>query len=91
MLKEKVVVNSEIGLNARVASMFLRNSVKFDSDITLIKDENRYNGKSILSILSMQAINGDEIELEINGEDEKEAMDCLISFFKQDLREFYTI
>ena len=37
MLKEKVVVNSEIGLNARVASMFLRNSVKFNSDIILIK------------------------------------------------------
>ena len=36
MLKEKVVVNSEIGLNARVASMFLRNSVKFNSDIILI-------------------------------------------------------
>ena len=53
MLKEKVVVKSEIGLNARVASMFLRNSVKFDSDIILIKDNNRYNGKSILSILSM--------------------------------------
>ena len=48
MLKEKVVVKSEIGLNARVASMFLRNSVKFGSDIILIKDNNRYNGQRIL-------------------------------------------
>ena len=91
MLKEKVVVKSEIGLNARVASMFLRNSVKFGSDIILIKDNNRYNGKSILSILSMQAVNGEEIEIEISGEDEREAMDSLISFFQKDLKEFYTI
>ncbi|MEB3025520.1 MULTISPECIES: HPr family phosphocarrier protein [unclassified Parvimonas] len=91
MLKEKVVVNSEIGLNARVASMFLRNSVKFSSNIILIKDNNRYNGKSILSILSMQAANGEEIEIEISGEDEREAMDSLISFFQKDLKEFYTI
>lgn len=89
MLKEKVVVKSEIGLNARVASMFLRNSVKFGSDIILIKDNNRYNGKSILSILSMQVANGEEIE--ITGDDEKQAMECLTLFFKQDLREFYTI
>ena len=91
MLKEKVVVKSEIGLNARVASMFLRNSVKFDSDIILIKDNNRYNGKSIQSILSMQVANGEEIEIEITGDDEKQAMECLTLFFKQDLREFYTI
>ena len=91
MLKEKVLVNSEIGLNARVASMFLRNSVKFSSNIILIKDNNRYNGKSILSILSMQAANGEEIEIEISGEDEREAMDSLISFFQKDLKEFYTI
>ena len=78
MLKEKVVVNSEIGLNARVASMFLRNSVKF-------------NSKSILSILSMQAANGEEIEIEITGDDEKDAMESLTSFFDKDLKEFYTI
>lgn len=91
MLKEKVVVNSEIGLNARVASMFLQNSVKFNSDIILIKDNNRYNGKSILSILSMQVGNGEEIEIEITGDDEKQAIVCLTAFFKQDLREYYTI
>lgn len=91
MLKEKVVVKSEIGLNARVASMFLRNSVKFNSDIILIKDNNRYNGKSILSILSMQVGNGEEIEIEVTGDDENEAMETLISFFEQDLKEFYTI
>ena len=91
MLKEKVVVKSEIGLNARVASMFLRNSVKFNSDIILIKDNNRYNGKSILSILSMQVGNGEEIEIEVTGDDETVAMETLISFFEQDLKEFYTI
>ena len=91
MLKEKVVVKSEIGLNARVASMFLRNSVKFNSDIILIKDNNRYNGKSILSILSMQVGNGEEIEIEVTGDDENVAMETLISFFEQDVKEFYTI
>ncbi len=91
MLREKVTVNFEIGLDARAAAMLLRNSIKFDSDIFLIKDENKYNAKSILNILSMEAKNNDTIELEINGPDEKEAMIKLKEFFKKNQKELYTI
>lgn len=91
MLREKVTVNFEIGLDARAAAMLLRNSIKFDSDIFLIKDENKYNAKSILNILSMEAKNNDTIELEINGFDEKEAMIKLKEFFKKNQKELYTI
>ena len=91
MLREKVTVNFEIGLDARAAAMLLRNSIKFDSDIFLIKDENKYNAKSILNILSMEAKNNDTIELEINWPDEKEAMIKLKEFFKKNQKELYTI
>lgn len=91
MLREKVTVNFEIGLDARAAAMLLRNSIKFDSNIFLIKDENKYNAKSILNILSMEAKNNDTIELEINGPDEKEAMIKLKEFFKKNQKELYTI
>ena len=91
MLREKVTVNFEIGLDARAAAMLLRNSIKFDSDIFLIKDKNKYNAKSILNILSMEAKNNDTIELEINGTDEKEAMIKLKEFFKKNQKELYTI
>lgn len=91
MLREKVTVKFEIGLDARAAAMLLRNSIKFDSDIFLIKDENKYNAKSILNILSMEAKNNDTIELEINGPDEKEAMIKLKEFFEKNQKELYTI
>ena len=91
MLREKVTVKFEIGLDARAAAMLLRNSIKFDSDIFLIKDKNKYNAKSILNILSMEAKNNDTIELEINGLDEKEAMIKLKEFFKKNQKELYTI
>lgn len=91
MIKEKVIVKFKVGLDARPASMFLRNSIKFKSDITLIKDEVRYNGKSILNILSMSAGSGEEIELEISGEDENLAMEKLKEFFEKSPEELYTI
>lgn len=91
MLKEKVIVRFKIGLDARAAAMLLRNSIKFESCIFLIKDDNKYNAKSILNILSMQAKENEEIEIEINGKDEKEAMEKLKDFFEKSKKDFYTI
>ena len=91
MKSEKVIVKGKIGLDARPASMFLRKSIKFESEITLIKDNTRYNGKSILSILSMGAMSGDEIEIEVSGKDEDIAISDLVEFFNLNLEESYTI
>lgn len=91
MLKEKVIVNFKIGLDARAAAMLLRNSIKFNSDIFLVKNGKKYNAKSILNILSMQARENDEIELNIEGEDEEVAMQKLKNFFEKSQKELYTI
>lgn len=85
MIREKVIVKGKIGLDARPAATFLKEATKFKSDINLIKNSNIYNAKSILSILSMSAMDGDEIEIVIAGEDEKEALDVLINFFDKKL------
>lgn len=86
MIREKVVVKGKIGLDARPAATFLKEATKFKSDINLIKNSNIYNAKSILSILSMSAMDGDEIEIVIDGEDEEIARDILIKFFDTKLR-----
>lgn len=80
MVEEKVTLKNEEGLHARTAAKFLQNAVKFKSDIILTKDEKEYDGKSILSILSMAAFKDDEIVISCVGEDEKEALDCLVDF-----------
>lgn len=80
MVEEKVTLKNEEGLHARTAAKFLQNAVKFKSDIILTKDEKEYDGKSILSILSMAAFKDDEIVISCEGEDKKEALDCLVDF-----------
>lgn len=80
MVEEKVTLKNEEGLHARTAAKFLQNAVKFKSDIILTKDEKEYDGKSVLSILSMAAFKDDEIVISCEGEDEKEALDCLVDF-----------
>lgn len=77
MYKAEVVVKNEVGLHARPASLFTKEAAKYKSEIKLIKDKNEYNGKSILSVLSMGAVKGDAIAIVADGADERDAVNAL--------------
>jgi len=67
-------IKNRLGLHARAAATFVRLSNRFSSDIKLIKDGYEVNGKSILGILSLAAIQGSEVKISAKGEDAKEAL-----------------
>ncbi len=73
-LSKVFIIKNKLGLHARAASMFVRLSNRFSSDIKLIKDGYEVNGKSILGILSLAAIKGSELKIVTTGEDADEAL-----------------
>ena len=77
MLKGKVVVGGLVGLHARPASSFVQVAERFSSEIRLVKDGMRVNGKSILAILTLAASKGSVVGLEVYGDDEREAFELL--------------
>jgi len=78
-----VHVPFEEGLHARPASEITKLCQKFVSDITFIKDTAQIDPKSILGILTLGAGKGDEIRVEVSGEDEEEAVKAIEEFFKE--------
>ncbi len=58
----------------RPAYLFAETALKFDSEIELIKDDVRINGKSVLDILTLGAAQGTEIILEAVGDDAEAAI-----------------
>jgi phosphocarrier protein len=68
------IIKNKLGLHARAAAMFVRLSNKFSSDIKLMKDGYEVNGKSILGILSLAAIQGTEVRISVQGKDAREAL-----------------
>ena len=78
MYEQKVTLTNEIGLHARPASIFIRAAVKHPCDITVVKNGRSYNAKSIMSILSMSASNGDELTIKACGEGEEDAVKSLV-------------
>lgn len=81
MLKKKVKVQNSAGIHARPASMIVQEASRFESDFHIHMYGYRINGKSILGLLTLAADHGAELELEMDGPDEKEAMDRIITLF----------
>lgn len=82
MYKTEIILKNETGLHARPASVFVQEASKYVSDISLIKDEQTYNAKSIMGLLSMGAFKGERLTIMAEGEDEKEAVETLINLLK---------
>lgn len=85
MLERTVIIESKSGLHARPAAIFVQNAKGFQCQITLLKNEKTANAKSILSVLTLGAEQGDKIVLQADGEDAASAIDRLASLLESDL------
>ncbi len=74
LLRKKVVVKSKQGLHARPAALFVQVANKFESRITVRRDNDEVNGKSIMGILMLGAEQGSFIIIEAEGDDAEAAL-----------------
>ena len=77
MKRISIELNNEAGLHARPAYMFVEEAKKYTAKVTLYKDKKEYNGKSLLSILSMGAHKGESITIAADGTDESIVIESL--------------
>ncbi|MFQ6037749.1 MAG: HPr family phosphocarrier protein [Candidatus Aminicenantales bacterium] len=78
MIEKKVTITNKLGLHARAAARFVRLANRFGSTVKIEKDGNVIDGKSILGILTLAAIQGTEVILRVSGRDEKAAVRALV-------------
>jgi phosphocarrier protein HPr len=83
MISEKVTVQNKLGLHARAASVFVKKAMGFSSAITISNSKADGNGKSIMSMMMLEASQGTELELKIEGEDEQLALQALIELIEK--------
>jgi phosphocarrier protein len=77
VLNQKVEIINKLGLHARAASVFVKTAAAFSSQITVSSPAKDANGKSIMSIMMLEASIGTKIDITIDGEDEAEAMKAI--------------
>lgn len=70
------IVN-RLGLHARAAAQLVQTANRFRSDITVRKEGEEVNAKSIMGILMLAAAKGTQVRVITRGEDEEDAIKAI--------------
>ncbi len=84
-IERTVTIRSKSGLHARPAAILVQKAKGFQSQITLSKNDKTANAKSILSVLTLGAEQGDQVLLKVTGDDAETAIGELASLLEEDL------
>ncbi len=82
MIEKKVRIINKLGLHARAAAKFVKLANRFGSSVKIEKDGVVIDGKSILGILTLAAVQGTMIKLSISGKDEKATLKALVALIE---------
>jgi phosphocarrier protein HPr len=77
MIRSTINISNKLGLHARASAKLTKLVGSFPCDVFLTRSGRRVNAKSIMGVMMLAAGIGSEIEIEIDGEREQEAMTAL--------------
>lgn len=78
-------ITDEVGMHARPAGQFVKEAGKFQSKVTIHKDEKSADAARLLGIMGLGIKQNDTVRITVEGEDETAARDALEKFFKENL------
>jgi phosphocarrier protein HPr len=81
-MKNVFTIVNRLGLHARAAAQLVQTANRFHADVTVMKDGEVVNGKSIMGILMLAAPKGSQIEVEVTGEDMEQAFSTIAKLIK---------
>ena len=87
MVSSKVTVQNSVGLHARPATFFIQKANEFKSSIWVEKEERRVNAKSLLGVLSLNLVQGAEISIIADGNDDADAVKTLVDLIESNFSE----
>ncbi len=77
MSETELLIRNQLGLHARACALFVKTSSRFQSHITVVRDDLEVNGKSIMGVMMLAAEEGATIRVKADGPDEAEALAAL--------------
>lgn len=83
MIERTLRLKNRLGLHARAAAKVVHTAAGFESKVTLARDGDEVDGKSILGLLLLAASQGSELVVRVEGTDEKDAFEALQSLINR--------
>ncbi len=79
MQKRDITIINKLGLHARAAAKLVNTASGFGAEVTLSRNGQAVNGKSIMGVMMLAAAKGSVVRLQTAGEDEEAAMQALVA------------
>jgi len=77
------VIENKLGLHARPAAMFVRVANQFPCEISVEKDNEQVNGKSIMGLMMLAAGCGSQLKVTASGDKAAEALAAIENLVKR--------
>ena len=82
-MEREFIIQNEMGLHARPATMLVQKANQFKSSIELVFNGITVDMKSIMGVLSLGVTRGSQILVRINGDDSYDAMKGISKFIAE--------
>ena len=87
MVEKILTVKNRAGIHARPAAIIAQTANKFQSEITLTKDDTSVNAKSIMGVMTMAAGYSTTLTMQVEGPDESAAANAIVELFESKFEE----
>ena len=83
MQKTKVTISNKLGLHARASAKLTKLAGGFVSEVHMSRNGRRINAKSIMGVMMLAAGMGSEVEIEVEGSDETQALAAIVALIDE--------
>jgi phosphocarrier protein HPr len=87
MVERIVTIRNRAGMHARPAALLVKTASSFKAQISIEKDSERVNGKSIMGVITLGATFNTPLKIIAEGPDEAEAVDAIEKLFERRFEE----
>ena len=78
-------ITEPVGIHARPAGLLVKEIKKYQSIVTVVKDEKSVDARKLMALMGMGIKCGDTVTVTVEGSDEETAASALQQFFTENL------
>ena len=80
MTKKEITIQLDSGLETRPVALLVQVASQYDSDIYIESDNKCINAKSIMGMMALRLVPGENVVISANGADEASAMEGIEAY-----------
>ena len=86
MITKRMEIKIPTGLDPSTIALFIQTASQYDSRVYVEVENKKVNAKSIMGMMSLSLVDGEQITVVTEGEDEKKAAEGIRMFFANNVK-----